>query len=258
MTDDPPEVRARRRVDEELSRTREKRQALDRFESAVRSVDAAEAADVRRTTAGTTATGQARSTGRRRVRRAFEEHVRPLSGDATEEPGTVHEAIATELSRDVAVALATSGSAGLPSRLKRAVLDESSRRRRELALTARVLGRERESLTDARDSLRGIREWLADHGDAQLSTREFDALAAWHRRLADHRETLDDVAVRRQRHLDRSTAADLTLALSHRTLAEYLYTGFTSTFPVLDACASLASACASAQRGVRDHLVGRA
>jgi hypothetical protein len=257
MTHDPPEVRARRRVDEEFSRTREKRQALDRFASAVRSVDVVETADVRRTTAGATATATDQSAGRRQVRRAFEEHLRPLSGDATEEPETVHEAIATELSRDVAVALATTASNGLPSRLKRAVLDESSRRQREMALTVRVLERERESLTGARDSLDEIRGWLDDHHDVRLSTRDFDTLATWHRRLDDHLETLDDVAARRQRHLDRSTAADLTVALCHRTLAEYLYTDFAATFPVLDACASLASACTSAQRTVRDHLVGR-
>jgi hypothetical protein len=197
-------------------------------------------------------------TGRRQVRRAFEEHVEPLSGDALETPETVHEAIATEFSRDVAVALATTETAGLPSRLKRAVLNESERRRAEMRLTDRALAAERESLEEASDALGTVREWLDDRAETRLSTRGFDVLAAWHRRLDAHHETLDGVAARRQQHLDRTTATDATVAVSHRTLVEYLYAEHPSTYPVLDACASLAATCRTAQRRLRAHLVGSA
>jgi hypothetical protein len=257
MTDDCPVGRAQRRVADELERTREKRRALDRFESDVRSITATPAGGQGTAVGGFVATQADRTAGNRQVRRAFEEHVRPLSGDALETPATVHEAIATEFSRDVAVALATVDG-GLPSRLKQAVLDESARRRDEMVLTERALDRERESLDAARAHLDEVRAWLDDRVDVRLSAREFGTLVAWHGRLDDHRGTLDGVAARRQRHLDRTTAMDVTVALSHRTLAEYLYAERSATFPVLDACASLATACTAAQRGIRTHLFGSA
>ena len=252
-----PVTRARGRVAEELERTREKHRALDRFESTVESI--AVASPTRQvSTEGFAAAQSAGSTGVRQVREAFEEHVRPLSGDALETPETAHEAIATEFSRDVAVALATAESGGLPSRLKRAVLDESARRRGEMKLTARALDGERESLDGARETLDGVRSWLDDRDDVRLSTRDFGTLVAWHDRLDDHRTALDGVAERRQRYLDRTTAADVTVAVSHRTLVEYLYAESPTTFPVLDACASLAGACTTARRNVREHLTTRA
>jgi hypothetical protein len=255
MTDGCPVGRARRRVADELERTREKQRALDRFESDVRSITATPAGGQGTAVDGFVATRADRTAGHRQVRRAFEEHVRPLSGDALETPATVHEAIATEFSRDVAVALATVDG-GLPSRLKQAVLDESARRRDEMALTERALDRERQSLDAACEHLDEIRAWLDDRADVRLATREFETLVAWHDRLDDHRETLDGVAERRQDHLDRTTAAELTVAVSHRTLVEYLYAERSATFPVLDACASLAAACTAAQRGIRTHLFG--
>ncbi|WP_380680458.1 DUF7260 family protein [Salinigranum sp. GCM10025319] len=252
-----PVARARGRVTEELERTREKRRALDRFESAVESI-AVTSPTRQVTTEGFAATQSSGTTGVRRVREAFEEHVRPLSGDALETPETVHEAIATEFSRDVAVALATAESGGLPSRLKRAVLDESARRRGEMKLTARALDGECESLDEARETLDEVRAWLDERDDVRLSTRDFGTLVAWHDRLDEHRAALDEVAERRQQYLDRTTATDITVAVSHRTLVEYLYAESPSTFPVLDACASLAATCATARRNVRQHLTGRA
>lgn len=253
--------RTRERIGDELSRTAEKRQALDRFESAVQSVEAASVAggDVRTTTNGTlTGAGGDRTAGRRRVRSAFEEHVEPLSGDVLEEPDTVHEAIATELSRDVAVALAGTGtSTGLSPHLKQAVLDESSSRRRELELMTRTLERERESVATASATLDDVREWLDARTDVRLFDRAFETLVDWHGRLDAHVEALDAVAARRQAHLDRTTGLDATVALRHWTLAEYLYAEFPVTYPVLDECASLASACLSAQRAVRGHVARR-
>lgn len=252
--------RTRARIDDELSRTAEKRRALDRFESTVQSVEASSVGgDVRTTTNGTFTGARSDGTaGRRRVRSAFEEHVEPLSGDVREDPDTVHEAIATELSRDVAVALAGAGpSTGFSPQLKRAVLDESSSRQRELELMTRTLERERESVGRASTALDEVRAWLDARTDVRLLDRSFETLVDWHGRLDAHVETLDAVAARRQAHLDGTTGLDATVALRHRTLAEYLYAEFPVTYPVLDECASLAAACESAKRAVRGHVARR-
>jgi hypothetical protein len=121
----------------------------------------------------------------------------------------------------------------------------------------RTLERERDSLEAVGEATAAVRAWLEARADVRLLGADFDTLGGWHRRLERHRAALDDAAAQRQTHVDGCTGRDATVALRHRTLAEYLYAEFPVTFPALDACATLADACEAAQRVVRDHLVRR-
>lgn len=263
--------RAIRRVDRERDRLADKREAFQRFDAAVESV-AADAPAVPSGGVGSGATtgvgpGSTRSgTGGRdgddslrAVRRAFREHVAPHGGDAEESFETVDEAIAGELSTEVAAALAAGGgtAGGFPPQLKRAVRSETDRRLRELAVTTRALERERASLVDAGETVTTVVGWFTRTDDVPLDELDFPALAARHDRIDGLRGRLDDLADRRGAHVHASTGTDGTVGIDHRVLAEYLYAGFEPTYPVLATVARLGDICDRAQRALRDHLVRR-
>jgi hypothetical protein len=211
---------ARRRVASERERTDEKRTAFERFDEAVRTVDPetpggsggpggggsgggpSASGRLPGASGGDAAAGGGSASpsgeGCRAVRRAFAEHVEPYGGDARESPETVHEAIATEFSREVAVSLASADGGGwLTPQLKRAIVSETARRRSELTATARALDRERESLAAAGETVTAVVDWLVDNDPTPLSTLGFEALADRHERLAALRDRLDDAAARR-------------------------------------------------------------
>ena len=249
---------ARSRVERELRRTAEKRRAFADFHGTVQSIDA-DARSVRTPGDGPSLAQWAASpTGCREVRRAFTEHLESHCGDELETPDTVHEAIATEFSRELALSLAAPGSPGsLSPTLKRAVLDETDRRRDELAVTKRALERELTSLEGAAEDDSAVVDWLAERDRRPLRELDFAALTARHESLDDHLSSLDEVAAERQSVLDSTTGGPETIGVSHGVLIEYLYAEFPVTHPVLATVARLASLCRDAQVAVRDHLTRR-
>ncbi|WP_423751752.1 DUF7260 family protein [Salinirarus marinus] len=66
------------------------------------------------------------------------------------------------------------------------------------------------------------------------------------------------MARERQRTLRQTTAKDGQVAITHRSLVQYLYSTFSVTYPVLVTVVRLAELCQSCQRTVRDHLTCRA
>jgi hypothetical protein len=266
--------RALGRVARERDRLEEKQAAFERFQSAVASVAADTPSGPATATSGV-GTGVGAGAGAawtrsatgggdgddalREVRRAFVEHVQPYGGDAEEQVDTVDEAIATELSAEVAAVLAGGAGVGggFPPPVKRAIASETDRRLRELSVTARALERERESLADARETVEPVVGWFVAHDDVPLGTVGFDELAARHRRIGDLRGRLDELAARRSDHVRASTGSDGAVGIEHRSLVEYLYAGFECTYPALGTVARLGDLCADARRAVRDHLVRR-
>jgi hypothetical protein len=261
--------RALGRVARERDRIAEKRAAFERFQSAVASVAADAPSGSAPATDGTgagaggawtrTATGGDGDDALREVRQAFVDHVQPYGGDAEEDVDTVDEAIATELSAEVAAVLAGGAGVGggFPPPVKRAIASETDRRLRELSVTARALERERESLEAARETVEGVVGWFVAHDDVPLGTVGFDELATRHRRIGGLRGRLDELAARRSDHVRASTGSDGVVGIEHRSLVEYLYAGFECTYPVLTTVARLGDLCADARRAVRDHLVRR-
>ena len=250
---------ARDRVERELRRTTGKRRAFERFDSAVRSIEA----DGRCASSfgdGPSIAQSAATTadGRRRVRRAFAEHLESHCGDELETPDTVHEAIATEFSRELALSLAAPGSPGaLSPPLKRAVLDETDRRRDELAVTKRALERELASLERAAEDVSVVVDWLIERDRTPLYDLDFETLSSRHEALDAHLMSLDEAASERQAHLRSTTGGPETIGVSHDVLIEYLYAEFPVTHPVLATIARLGAVCEDAETAVRDHLTRR-
>jgi len=260
MSVDTDVDRARERVADEREWTTEKHRAFERFETAVAEVDAG-------TSGGSTAfggptavaTASNSSAGVSAVLDAFEEHLGPYSGDAQETPETVHQAVATEFSAELAISLCGGNSAGtLTPQLKQVVQAETQSRLDELDAMGRALEREADSLSAVDAAVADICEWFVAHNPTPLEDLGFDRLRAWHETLDDHRERLDAAAAERQEHLDATTGASGAVGIEHRVLVEYLYAGFPSTYPVLATLARLEDACQEAQRSIRAHLVARA
>lgn len=239
--------------------TAEKRQAFDRFTDAVAEVDPA--TSVSMTTVGgptAVATTTSNTAGVGAVLDAFEEHLGPYSGDAQEDPETVHEAVATEFSAELAVSLCGGDSAGaLTPQLKQVVQTEARTRIDELDVMERALEGEVASLSSVDDTVGDVCAWFLEHNPTPLSELGFEALRARHETLEQYRDRLEAVATERQCHLDATTSSSGAVGIEHRVLVEYLYAGFPSSYPALATVARLEEACREAQRSLRAHLVAR-
>lgn len=272
---------AHERVERELERTEEKRQALDQFHREVREIEP----DRQPQSGGPGGTGgpggpggspgmsgglpgsgggtrtrteSGNGAGCKAVRRAFSDHVAAYSGDAQESHATVHEAIAAEFSEEVAMSLASADAGGwLTPQLKRAVLSETERRQAELSVMETALEREASSLASAGETQQAVVNWVVEHNPTPLSELSFDELTAWHDRLATHREALDAAADERQQHLDGTTGENGRVGIEHEVLVEYLYAEFDSTHPALAAFTQLDELCREARESLRGHLTRR-
>jgi hypothetical protein len=252
--------RARERVADEREWTTEKHRAFEDFADAVAEIDVA-------TPGGTVAfggptavatTNESRA-GVSAVLDAFEEHLDPYSGDARESPDTVHEAVATEFSAELAVSLCGGDSAGmLTPQLKGVVQAETRSRIDELDVMGRALEREDVSLDSVDDAAGEICGWFVEHNPTPLPELGFDRLRDCHETIEGHRERLDAVAAERQDHLHATTGSSAAVGIDHRVLVEYLYAGFPVSYPALATLARLDDACKEAQRSLRAHLVARA
>jgi hypothetical protein len=264
---------AHERVERELERTEEKRRALDQFHREVREIDPDRqpqsggpgsspgvtgglpggAGGGTRTRSETDSGG-----GCKAVRRAFADHVEAYSGDAQESHDTVHEAIAAEFSEEVAMSLASADAGGwLTPQLKRAVRSETERRQSELSVMETALEREASALASAGETQQTVVDWLVEHNPTPLSELSFEELAAWHDRLATHRDELDAAADERQCHLDGTTGENGRVGIEHEVLVEYLYAEFDSTHPALAAFTRLDELCQDAQKSLREHVTRR-
>lgn len=267
---------ARDRVAAERERTRRKLSALDEFRDRVRSLEPADpgqpsspggpgaspAMSGRGLGGGGGTDVDARTSGGgcRTVRRAFADCLGDTAGDPGDSHDTVHEAIAAELSDEVAVALAAADGGGrLTPQLQQGVLAETGRRRSELSVMESALRREAESLTTATEPVDTTVDWLRENDPTPLSELSFDELARWHRTLSAFRERLDEAAAERQTFLDETTGENGTVGIRHADLVAYLYDddGSDDTHPVLVTVGRLDETCAGAQRALREHLVCR-
>lgn len=251
--------RARERVDREREWTSEKRRAFERFADTVAEIEVATPGQGGTLGGPTTvATSGTPTAGVSAVLDAFEDHLGPYSGDAQEAPETVHGAVATEFSTELAVSLCGADSAGaLTPQLKQVVRTETQRRLDELDVMGRALEREADSLDTVDEVVQTVCDWFVEHNPTPLSELGFEELRAWHETLDDHRERLDAVATERQRHLGAATGSSGAVGIEHRVLVEYLYAGFPASYPALATLARLGDACKEAQRSVRAHLVAR-
>ncbi|MFB6251838.1 MAG: hypothetical protein ABEI27_09200 [Halobellus sp.] len=231
LTDARQHVRGERRA------TERQHQAFEQFRQTVVETDPVSAAGVeaRPTSSGWTA-GATGTTGDRcrRIRSAFEEQVVPHV-DVTVSAG-VRGALASELSTEVAVALAAEGGGNrFTAPLRQAILDHVSQRLAESRVMLRALARERSSLDDVIEALKRADRSLPSADDSTLLLADDGEL--WDRRtsavnLADELET----ALRaRQSTLDAVTAADVKAGISHDTVVEYLFGDCDTTYPALDA-----------------------
>ena len=266
---------ARDRVAAERERTKRKLSALDECRDRVQSLEPADPGQpgspdgpgVSPATpggglggGGTDVDTRASGGGCRTVRRAFADCLGDAAGDPGDSHDTVHEAIAAELSDEVAVALAAADGGGrLTPQLQRGVLAEASRRRSELSVMESALRREDESLATVTEPVDTTVDWLREHDPTPLSELSFDELARWHRTLSAFRDRLDETVAERQRFLDETTGENGTVGIRHADLVAYLYDGDGSddTHPVLVTVGRLDETCAEAQRALREHLVCR-
>ena len=253
---------AQSRVRAEREAVEGKREAIETFVERVATLSTDPAPSA---AAGVTATAGPRRHGDptaadrcRTVRTAFAETIRPHSVDDTDGAEPLLSTIRTELTDDIAVALAPTTDVSFSAELKGVVVAEARARRVEAEALVAALDRERSALDDAAATVADVTEWLADADGTPLTDLGFDALRARHETLAAHRDRCRGLAERRQAFLDESTASRSRAGISHRTLVPYLYEDFPVGHPVLSTVASLDATCLNCQRVVRDHLVRRA
>lgn len=214
------------------------------------------------TTTGPVATMHSTPSGgsksRKQVRELFAETVRPHSTADVEDSETLLETIAAELSDQVVVALTSqNATTGFTANVKQGVLSEAVQRRRELRVMGRALDREQVSLSETKDAIDEVLEWIIDANDTPLTELEFESLRARHDRLDDFHDQCDTVAQERQSLLHATTSADGQVGIAHHELMNCLYAAFPVTYPVLSTVVRLEQICDECQRAVRDHLVRR-
>lgn len=289
--------RAIERVERERELTAEKRAALERFDDAVAELDSVSrrptspaaggstgvavdastgpaatgagfaagaptsgSAGSGSTTSGAGSDGAGASVGA--VLSAFEEHcgdaLEASTDPATSESRPVHEAVAEELSTDVATALYGGDSAGaLTPALQRAVRQTTAERVAELEAMGAALEAERVSLVEMREPVADLVEWFLEHNPTPLSELAFDELSVRHEHLGDALSRLDDAAGARQRHLRATTSVDGAVGVAHETLVAYCYADADAEYPALGTLTRAAERCRTARRALRDHLVRR-
>lgn len=190
--------------------------------------------------------------GCERIRELFAAEVLPhVEADAA------MRGLAEMLGRDVAMQVAPASAGPVSPQLIDAVTAASARRRENLRTMQRALDREAAFLDGAISDLDPIVGWLADADEAPLTDLGFDALAERHETLSSHRDRCAELARRRQRQLDETTARGQS-AVPHRSLVDSLYDDFPDSHPVLATAVRLRELCGECQRAVRDHLVRRA
>lgn len=189
------------------------------------------------------------------VREAFAETVRPHSVADRETDESLVETLAAELTEDVAVALAT--ETGWTPALKRAVLEAVDTRRREVSLLQDLLRSERETVTDAIETIEEITAWLRSTADESLLQSDFDALRRKHERLDRHRDRLETLVADRQAQFAESTNRYGCGGTRRRRLVTSFYSDLPVRHPVLSSAIRLYGICGGCQRTVRTHLTRR-
>lgn len=248
---------ARDRVEAERSTAAAKRDGLAAFRARVADLPVAASDRLRSDGSGipiASRPGQSRQNAGHAVVGAFDETVRPHCEDTQSQL----EAIQTELSESIAVALASAASPTLTPDLHRAVLARTDSRLRELDALLAALDDETDALADAAATVERISDWIVTADETALSTLGFAALQERHDALAAHRERCETLATERQAGLEAIQSDGGDVALHHRSLVVELYTDFPVDHPVLATAVRLDAICGDCQRAVRNHLVRRA
>lgn len=245
--------RAQKSVQQERDSLDAEIDAFERFEDRVAEVSPVQHSTQQVITTVGTQSGSVSSTGGcEAVRTAFAETIAPHT-----ERDALLEAIRDELTESIATALAQTTAAPLSPRLKRGILDESRRRKRERQVQSQAIERETAYLADVSETVTGITSWILSLDSPTLLDSDYSTLRTHHETLATHRETCTEYARDRQSFLRESTSDSGTIGLRHRNLVQYLYTDLDVAYPVLSAVTRLDSACEECQRLVRDHLTRR-
>lgn len=252
-------TQAQTRVATEQEAVNAKCAAIETFIERVQelSVESAGSTGATATGGGLVHAGGSGTDGRRAVRQAFAETIRPHSVDDVPESESLLETVRTEFSESVAVALAPATDAKFSPQLKQAVISEARSRREEAVTLRRALDRETDHLGAASETVEDITGWLVEANETPLTDLGFDTLRQRHERLAAHRKRCDDCAIERQQFLSATTGTGASVGISHRTLLPYLYEDFAVDHPLLATLARLDETCAECQRTVRRHLSRR-
>lgn len=257
--------RALDRVREEQDAVDEKWRAYRRFVRDVQNISVDTPTDSRgslQTTAGPVATMHSTPASEsercKQVRERFADTVRPHSTADIDQPETLLETIAVELSDQLAVALAPqNATAGFTTGIKNSVLSEATQRQRELRAMEHALDREETSLAEANDVVDDVLQWIIEANETRLTTLDFEALRARHDRLNTFHTRCDTVVRERQSLLQTITSAEGKAGIDHRELLNCLYVAFPVGYPVLSTVVRVEQVCSQCQRALRDHLVRR-
>ncbi|WP_158056884.1 DUF7260 family protein [Halorussus halophilus] len=184
------------------------------------------------------------------VREAFAATILPYA-----EVETTQNALADELSTDLAAALSPAAGGFAPG-LKKQLLARVSERRRECQLLSDAIETERERLEPIAEELDAITSWVAEADETPLLQLGFEELRSRHDHLDAHRETCEELAHERQTAI-RGTRNDGLTGIRQRELLDLLYEDFADDNPVLADIARLDDLLAECQRAVRRHLCAR-
>ncbi|AXR79702.1 DUF7260 family protein [Natrarchaeobaculum sulfurireducens] len=241
--------------------------AIDRFASGVRELSVSSpsnsAATPRRPDGGVVLAGRSRwrtdqpSDRCEQVRDLFADTIYPYSVADLEEPEPLLETIAEEFGTDVAVALSPATDSQFSPTVKRATLAATSDRRDRCLAFQQAVAREADSLESAALTVESITDWLARADETPLLNLDFDALRTRHETLTEHRERCRALLADRQLTLQRTASHHASAGVRQRSVTEYLYSEFPSSYPVLSTTLRLEGVCAACQRAVRDHLTRR-
>lgn len=235
-------TRARRVVRDEHRETERQQQGFSQFRQTVAELDATSGvgSDVSATPSSPGwSTGAAVSVSAgtddrcRRVRAAFEEHVLP---HVEAEAGSVTATLASELSAEVALALAAEGGGNqFTGPLRSAILEYVDQRLAEGEVMRRALAHERESLDAAVDLLKRVDRELPDVDDSVTVLSTDEELWDRRQRAESLASDLETALSERQSTLDTVLASEVKAGIAHDTVVEYLFGGRDVTYPALDA-----------------------
>lgn len=261
MTVDTHVEQALDRVRDEQVAIEGKQTAYKRFVSGVEQISVEPSTTHSfQTATGPVATMHSTSSGtsRKQVRELFDDTVRPHSTADIDDTETLLETIATELTDQIAVALAPqNATTGFADGLKSGVLSEAAQRQHELQAMERALDREEASLVGGKDETDEILQWTIEANETALTELGFEALRTRYDQLDGFRGRCEAIVQERQSLLHATTSVDGQTGIAHQQLVDCLYVAFPVAYPVLSTVLRVEHVCDECQQAIRDHLIRR-
>lgn len=250
---------AKEQVQAELSQVNQRKRGLKAFAEEVREIhpDAAHNTNLVTSDAGQySQVSNAHSSGCRRVRKAFAEHM--VQDEVKVEEEETVELIGEEYTETIAAALSPASCTPFSAKIQQVLLAETTLRVQQSSVYLKALQRELEYLNGTKENVYPIIDWITEANSDSLHELSFEPLKTRYSKLESWQEECDALARRRQEFISSTTTQNAEARITHRALLESAYDELPVTHPVLASIAELYKLCDECKDSVRKHLCRRA